>query len=80
MRTSSDIIEIDNYVILNTLQMFSFLRILYFFLYLFGLKHAEPNIGKIFKTNIILITKYLNLNWNFVKSFNFYKKKMIEFK
>ena len=26
------------------------------------LKHAEPNIGKIFKTNIILITKYIFLN------------------
>ena len=30
-----------------------------FFVYQVGLKHVEPNIGKIFKTNIILITKYL---------------------
>ena len=32
-------------------------------------QHAEPNIGKIVKTNIILITKYL-----IVKSFIFYPK------
>ena len=29
------------------------------------------------KTNIILITKYLNLNWNNVKSFIFYPKLFI---
>ena len=28
----------------------------------------EPNIGKMFKTNISLITKYLNQNWNIAKS------------
>ena len=27
-------------------------------------KHAEPNIGKTFKTNITLTTRYLNLNCN----------------
>ena len=30
-------------------------------------EHAKPNIGKIFNTSIILITKYLNFNWNIVK-------------
>ena len=30
--------------------------------------YAEPDIGKIFKTNIILFTKYLNLNWNIIKN------------
>ena len=32
--------------------------------------------GQIFKTNIILFTKYLNLNWNIVIFF----KKMVDFK
>ena len=40
-----------------------------FFVYQVGLKHVEPNMGKIFKTNIILIKKYL-----IVKSFIFYQK------
>ena len=40
-----------------------------FFFYQVGLKYAEPNIGKIFKTNIILIIKYL-----IVKRFIFAKK------
>ena len=35
--------------------------------------------GKILKTNIILITKKLNINWNIVKSFIF-DQKMIDFK
>ena len=73
MHNSYDVIEIDNRVIFNTFAEFLFLRILYF-LYQVGLKHANPNIGKIFKTNIILITKYL-----IVKSFIFYQK-MIDFK
>ena len=73
MRSSYDVIEIDNYVIFNTLQNFH-LREYSIFVYKFGLKHAEPNIGKIFKTTSILITKYLNLNWNIVKSSIFYRK------
>ena len=67
MRSSYYVIEIDNYVILNTMQNFHFQEDSIFF-YKSGLKHAKPNIGKIFKTNTILITKYLNLNWNIVKS------------
>ena len=62
MRNSFDVIEIDNYVILSTFQ-----RIIYLLSIKLDLKHAEPNIGKIFKTNIICITKYLNLNKNSVK-------------
>ena len=37
-------------------------------------KHAKPNIGKIFTTSIVLITKYLNLNWNIVKPLIFILK------
>ena len=73
MRNSYEDIKINNYVILNTLQNFNFGEN-YFFIYRFGLKHAKPIIVKIFKTNIILITTYLNLNWNIVKSFIFYQK------
>ena len=69
MRNSYDVIEIDNQVIFNTLQNFYFWEY-YIFVYQFGLKHGKPNISKIFKTNIILITKYL-----IVKSFIFCKKK-----
>ena len=74
MRNSYDVIEIDNFVILNTLQNFGF-REYSIFVYQFGLKHAEQNIGKIFKTNINLNTKNLNLNCNIVKSSIFYRKK-----
>ena len=42
-------------------------------------KHAKPNIGKIFKINTILVTKYINLNWNIVKS-SIFTEKMIDFK
>ena len=66
MRNSYDVIEIGKYVILSTLQNFNF-REYSIFVYRFGLKHAETNIGKMFKTNTILITKYLNI----VKSFFF---------
>ena len=67
MRNSYDVIEVDIYVY-------------YIFVYRFELKHAEPNIiSKIFKTNIILIMKYLNLNWNIVKSLIFILK-MVDFK
>ena len=45
------------------------------FVYQFGLKNAEPNFGNIFKINTFLITKYLNLHWNIVKSYTFYRKK-----
>ena len=61
MRNFYDVIEIDNYVILNTLQNFIVEKILFLSINLVS-KHAKHNIGKIFKTNIILITKYLNLN------------------
>ena len=70
MRNSYDVIEIDNYAILNTLQNFHFLEYS-IFVYQVGLKHVEPNFGKFFKTNTILIPKYLNLNWNIVKSYIF---------
>ena len=78
MRNSCDVIEIDNYVILNTLQNFH-IREYSHFVYQFGLKHAEPNFGKIFKTNTILNTKYLNLKLNIVKSYTFYQN-MTDFK
>ena len=74
MRNSYDVTEIDNQVILIHCRIFYFWEF-YIFVYQVGLKHAEPYIGKIFKTNIILITKYL-----IIKSFIFYPKKMIDFK
>ena len=70
MPNSYDVIEIDKYVILSTLQNFHF-REYSIFVYRFGQKHAELDIGKIFKTSIILITKYLILNWNSVKNLFF---------
>ena len=79
MRSSYDVIEIDNYVILNTSQNFHF-REYSIFVYKFGLKTCRTKkSGIIFKTNTILITKYLNLNWSIVKSSVFYQK-MIDFK
>ena len=76
MRNSFDVIDIDNYVILNILLNFHFQEesIL---VHKFGLKYVERNICKIFKTYINLITKYLNLNWNIVKSFIFLPKKLL---
>ena len=71
MRNSYDVTEIDNYVILIHCRIFISENILFLSINL-DLKHAEPNFGKIFKTNTILITKYLNLNWNIVKSYTFY--------
>ena len=62
------------YVILNLLQNIHF-REKYIFVDHFGLKHAEPNFGIISKFNNILITKYLYLRWNIVKSYTFYRKK-----
>ena len=50
MRNSYDVNEIDNYVILNTLQNFHFQEYS-IFVYQFGIKRAKPNIGKIFKNN-----------------------------
>ena len=51
MRNSYDVIEIDNTVILKTIQIFHFLEFS-ILVYQIGLK---PNIGKIFKANIILL-------------------------
>ena len=73
MRNFYGVIETDNYVILNTLQNFISKNILFLFINL-DKKHAKPNIGKFFKTNIILITKYPNLNLNIEKRFIFYQK------
>ena len=78
MRNSYDVIEID-FVILKTVQIFFISENILFLSINLDLKHAEPNIGKIFKTNINLITKYLNLNCNIVKSSIFYRKN-IDFK
>ena len=66
MRNSYDVIEIDNYVILSTLQNLHFRERSLLSIDL-DYKHAKPYIGKIFKTSIVLITKYLNLNWTIVK-------------
>ena len=79
MRNSYGVIAIDNFVILNTFQNFYIPRTFFFCLLIWTRKHVEPNIGKIFKTNTILITKYLNLNWNIVKS-SIINEKMIDFK
>ena len=68
MRISYGVIEIDNYVILSSLHSFHF-REYSIFVYRFGLKNAKPDIGKIFETNVILITKYLNC-----KKINFHLK------
>ena len=76
MRNSYDVIEID-FVILNTVQIFFISENILFLSINLDLKHAEPNIGKIFKTNIDLIIKYLNLNCNIVKSSIFYRKILI---
>ena len=74
------VIEIDNYVILNTLQNFHFVDY-FIFVYSVGLKQVEPYIGKIFKTHMILITIYSNFIWNIVKKHIFCKiKLMIDFK
>ena len=56
----------------------SFPSIFYFSLSIWT-KHAEWNIGKLFKTNIILVTN-INLNWTIVKKFDFFYKKMMDFK
>ena len=70
MRNSYDVIEIDNYAILSTLQNLRFGEYSNF-VCRFGLKHAKPDIGKLFNTNIILSTKYPYLNWNIVKPLTF---------
>ena len=41
------------------------------------LKHAKPSVSKIFNAYIILLAKYLILNWNIVKKFIFYQKRLI---
>ena len=72
MRNSYDLIEIDNYVILSTLKNFH-VREYAIFVYRFGQKTCQPNIGKIFKTNIILNTKYVVIFIGiYCKKFNFY--------
>ena len=63
-RNSYDVIEIDIYEF-GYIAEISFLRIFYFLSINSEKNYAEPDIGKIFETNIIWITKYLNLNWNF---------------
>ena len=78
MPNSYDVIAIDKCVILNTLRDFPF-REYSIFVHQFGLKQTKAYIGKLFNSNIILITKYLNLNWNIVKSFIFLPK-MIDFR
>ena len=73
MRNSYDVIEIDSYVILNTLQNNHFQEYS-IFVYQFGLKTFRTKYRQIFKTNSILITKYLDLNWNIELKFYFYQK------
>ena len=78
MRITYDVIEIDNHVILSTLQN------LYFgehsiFVYRFGLEHTKPNIGKIFNNNSILIRNILILIEILSKSY-FFIWKMIDLK
>ena len=63
MRNSYDVTEIGIFIILSTLQNIHFWECS-IFVYRFGLKPYQ-NIGKMFKTIIIVITKYLN--WNIVK-------------
>ena len=72
MCNSYDVIEIDNYVISNTLQIFISKNI---FICLSIWTKNMPNqiLAKYFKTNTFFITKYLNLHWNIVKS-TFYRK------
>ena len=60
MRNSYDVIKIDNYSKLNDCRIFISENSLFLSINL-DLKHGETNIRKIFKTNIILMTKYLNL-------------------
>ena len=65
-----DVIEIDNYVTLNAFENFHFVE--YFIsVYPVGLKHVEPYICKMFKTNIILIIMYFIFNWNIVETTSF---------
>ena len=71
MRNSYDVIEIDNYVILSTWKNFYISENILLLSIDMYYKHAKPNIGKIFKISIVLVTKYLNLNWNIVKPFIF---------
>ena len=66
---SYDVIEIDNYAILSTLQNIHFQEYS-IFVYRFGL-NTYSTLYQIFKTNIILITKYHNLNTNIVESLIF---------
>ena len=78
MRISYYVIEIDNSTSFESIVVF-FISVNILFLSInLVLKHAEPSISKIFKNNIILISKYLNLNWNIVnKLLFFYPKKRL---
>ena len=50
MYNSYDVIEIESFVVLNTCTLQNFhLREYSILMHQFGLKHAKPNIGKIFK-------------------------------
>ena len=82
MRNSYDIIEIDIYVILSTLQIFIAKNILFLsidFILFLSIDFRTLDVRKIFKTTVILITKYLNLSWNIVKKIIFIKK-MVNYK
>ena len=79
MCNSYDVFEIDNYVISSTLQTYHF-REYSIFVYQLGLKHAEPNIEKIFETNIIFDYKISLSYLEYCKKFNFYFKNMIDLK
>ena len=66
MHNSYDVIEFDNYAILNTLQNFHFQE---YFIFVFPveLKICQTQYWQNNKMNIILVTMYLTLNWNIVK-------------
>ena len=70
MHNSYDVIQVDNYVIFNTLQNFHFREN---FIFLSSLTKNMFNLmlEKI-KTNIISNIKYLNINWYIVKNNTFF--------
>ena len=74
MRSSYEVIEIDNYIILNTLQNFHFLEY-FIFVYKFGLKTCRTKYRQNIKDQHYFDYKILNLNWSIVKSSIFLLKK-----
>ena len=76
MHSSHDVIEFYNYVILNPFRIFISKNISFLFIQL-NSKHVKPNIGKMFKTNNILVTVYLTLDWNNVKKGFFFLNKSL---